>query len=380
MARRVFFHVGTLKTGTTFLQRVMWHNRSALRRAGLLVPGDHYQDRVWATQTIREMAQPHETAASAWTRIVRQVRDFDGDAVISHEFFGGASRAQIERALADLGPTELHVVCTARDLVQVFPAFWQEQVKFRYRGRFEDYEPRSLDAASREHWSWRTIDVSDVLRRWAAGLPPDRVHVITTPPPGHPREELWDRFAGVCGVDPSVARLDKLPPANVSLGLVETEMLRRVNEGLAPEMKAPGVAARWLRRYLGEGLLGSREGEKVRLDQARAKEMRERSLRIVDEIRAAGYDVVGDLDDLVGPETVPTARAPEDVSDAELLDASLYVINRMIVDLRKVSEERDRLRRRLRPSRARLGTRVAPVVSRRVRAVRRRLRRPRAGR
>ncbi len=55
MARRVFFHVGTLKTGTTYLQRVMWENRDRLREAGTLFAGEYYHDRVWATQTVREM-------------------------------------------------------------------------------------------------------------------------------------------------------------------------------------------------------------------------------------------------------------------------------------------------------------------------------------
>jgi hypothetical protein len=44
--QRVFLHVGSPKTGTTYLQGVLWRNREALRRQGLLLPldsvGDHY--------------------------------------------------------------------------------------------------------------------------------------------------------------------------------------------------------------------------------------------------------------------------------------------------------------------------------------------------
>lgn len=364
MARRVFFHVGILKTGTTYLQRVMWHNRSELRHAGLLVVGDHYLDRVWATHTIRQMSFPHERAASAWQRIVRQVQAFDGDAVISHEFLGGAGPSQVQRALDAVAPAEVHIVCTARDLTRVLPAFWQERVKFGHTVPFEDYEPEPLDSPPRRHWSWRTIDLADVLRRWGKGLPPEHVHVITTPTAGAPRGQLWERFAGVCGVDPGVARLDNIPPVNVSMGLAETELLRRLNERLPGEMKKVGVVGRWLRTYLGEEVLASRDGERLRLDPQRAMQIRARSVQTVNEIREAGYHVVGDLDDLVGSEPLQPVRMPRDVSDGELLDVALTVISRMLVDQRAVSESRDRLRRRLRERGAR---RMARRLVRRVR-------------
>ena len=39
MARRVFLHVGTAKSGTRYLQDLWWRHRDELRGRGLLLPG-----------------------------------------------------------------------------------------------------------------------------------------------------------------------------------------------------------------------------------------------------------------------------------------------------------------------------------------------------
>jgi hypothetical protein len=347
MARRVFFHVGTLKTGTTYLQRVMWENRDRLRAAGTLFAGDYYHDRVWATQTVRDMHQPHERAASAWDRMVEQINAFDGDAIVSHEFFGGADHQQAAEAMARVAPAEVHVVATARDLVGIFPAMWQEQVKFGHTVPFADYDPLPLDVPPRRHWSWRTIDVADVLRRWTVSVPAQRVHVVTMPPPGSPRDLLWERFAEACGFDPAVASLD-LQPVNESMGVAEAELLRRVNLGLHEELKPVPEPARWVRGYLGLEVLAPRRGEKLRVSSERAKALLDRSREIADQLREAGYHVVGDLDDLLGPSDPPTSRQPEEVEDPELLEVALDVINTMLADHRRLGLENAELRNRLR--------------------------------
>jgi hypothetical protein len=346
MARRVYFHIGAPKTGTTYLQRVMWHNRAALRAAGVLIPGEDYRDRVWATQTVREMKQPDRRAAAAWDRIVRQVHAFDGDAVISHEFFSAASKEQAARAIDALAPGEVHIVYTARDLTRLIPALWQERLKYRYQGTFGDFRPAPVTAPPRAHWSWRTIDVVDVLQRWSSTLPPEHVHVVTVPRPGAPRTVLWTRFATACGFDPAVVSLD-VPAANESMGLVESELLRHINPRIGEEISGITEVPTWVRDYLGLRVLAERKGEKIGLDPHRHARMRKRSITVVEQLRQAGYDVVGDLDELIAPVTAPPFRQPEDVTTEELLDASLDVIAQMLSDYREVARERQQLRRRV---------------------------------
>lgn len=379
MARRVFFHIGAPKTGTTYLQRIMWQNRAALASSGVLIPGDDYRDRVWATEVVREMPLVDARAERAWDLIVRQIRGFDGDAVLSHEFFSAASKEQAERAIAALAPAQVHVVYTARDLTRLIPALWQERLKYRFTGKFSEFEPAPLSSPPKAHWSWRTIDVVDALQRWGATLPPERVHVVTVPGPGAPRDLLWRRFAQACDFDPDIADLD-LPSANESMGLVESELLRRVNPRIGEEIRGVIEVPTWVRDYLGLRVLAERDGERIGLGQARHTQMRERSLTAVATLRDAGYDVVGDLDELVAPKEAPGLRQPEAVTNDELLDVALDVIAQMLSDYRQVARERRDLERELsgRPTVSSAGSftvRARRGVQRRLRRLRRLARR-----
>jgi hypothetical protein len=292
------------------------------------------------------MRQPDQRAAAAWDRIVREVRAFDGDAVISHEFFSSASKEQAGRAIDALAPAEVHLVYTARDLTRLIPDLWQERLKYRYQGTFADFRPAPVTAPPRAHWSWRTIDAVDVLQRWASTLPPELVHVVTVPRPGAPRTVLWDRFAMACGLDPAIVSLD-LPATNESMGLVESELLRRINPRIGEEISGLTEVPTWVRDYLGLRVLAERKGERIGLDPHRHARMRKRSITAVEQLRQAGYDVVGDLHELIAPVAAPPFRQPEDVSTEELLDASLDVIAQMLSDYREVARERQQLRRRV---------------------------------
>ena len=55
MARRVFLHLGTAKSGTTYLQDLWWRHRAALRERGLLLPGEHLRDHFHAAALVKGM-------------------------------------------------------------------------------------------------------------------------------------------------------------------------------------------------------------------------------------------------------------------------------------------------------------------------------------
>ena len=53
MAQRVFLHVGLPKTGTTYVQTVLWRNRAALAEQGLVYPGPRRREHMWASMVVR---------------------------------------------------------------------------------------------------------------------------------------------------------------------------------------------------------------------------------------------------------------------------------------------------------------------------------------
>lgn len=348
MARRVFFHVGVPKSGTTFLQTAMWHNRPQLRRQRFLYPGARRMDHYHASQVVRgASAKSLGRNADAWDRLVGALGSWKGDGLVSHEFFSMATAEQARAAVAALAPAEVHVVLTARDYVRQFPAVWQEALKMRWNGGLDEFMKLAFARELHGGWSWDSQDVPAVLERWASAVPAERVHVITVPPPGAPRDLLWKRWREVVGVDDSSFDMD-LTFGNESLGVAQAALLRSVKPYLTGDLTQGPVAHRWVRAYFGHEVLVPQRGERFGLRPADAAELRRLSIEMTGAIERAGYHVVGDLADLVPAEDLPVLPHPDDVTETEMLEVAGRAFDTMIHDVRRLAAERDQWRQRAR--------------------------------
>jgi hypothetical protein len=332
----VFLHIGAPKTGTTFLQTVLNKNRKALRQAGVLFPGRSERSHFLAAQDLREMSfhgHPEAGAAGAWPRLVREVRGFAGTSVIDHEIFAAASEPAIDRALADLDFADVHLVWTARDLARQLPAAWQERVKNGDPITFGTFLQRvragAEDDTAHRRGFWALHGGPEILRRWSRTLPPDRVHVVTVPPPGADPMLLWRRFAQVIGVDPGGYDTD-VPAANASLSAAEVATLRRLNELLGSEIPWPAYRA-----VVKHGLIramrapGEPRGAAIDVpDDVYAWALRW-SQDAVAALRAAGYAVVGDLDELL-PARRPTGADPDRMPAGEDAEAAIRMLAALV--------------------------------------------------
>ena len=110
MADRVFLHIGLPKTGTTYLQGVLWAHRDQVRRDGVLLPGAGHREHLWAAldaQDRKHLERRGPRARGAWGRLRDELNSANGTGLVTHEFFCGASREQAERVIADLAPAEV---------------------------------------------------------------------------------------------------------------------------------------------------------------------------------------------------------------------------------------------------------------------------------
>ena len=361
MARRLFLHVGTPKSGTTFLQSVWWANREPLLEQGLLLPGRGVNHHYWASCVVRggrQLDNIPDAGRTAWDELIAEVVAHDGDALISHELFSPAPPERAAAALRQLEEVaaEVHVVLTARDLVRQIPAEWQQRTK---HGRSQTYAA-FLDQIRTEESTnfWRVQDVPRVLRRWGNGIPPERVHLVVLPPPGGPKSFLWDRLCELTGVD-GTGMAERATRSNESLGLVEVETLRRL-AGSLQEQGVPKSTRRLLKDFVAEQILRTGEPEKIVVPADAYPWVVERAEQMVEELDGQGYDVVGDLAGLV-PSAEPLAgRAAADVSDREVADAAVAALARFVRH-----EEQQRRRRRRTPRAASLRGRVRHGLGRR---------------
>jgi hypothetical protein len=224
----------------------------------------------------------------------------------------------------------VHVVITAREPLGIFSSSWQEHLKNKGTDRIEDYA-REVSEDPRDVWNWRALDLGLVLGRWGVVVPPERVHLVVSPDPDQPRSELWVRFCSVLGVDPSIADLSA-SFANQSLGVVEAETLRRINERL--RSFSGYDRGRWIRSFLADQRLVPLGGERFWPDDEQVEDARARARRAVELVRASSYDVVGPVEALLVPDDLPARRHPSSVTDAEVAGVAVGLAATLLEELR----------------------------------------------
>ena len=105
MTRRVLLHVGAPKTGTSFVQDILFTHREALREQGILYPAEREDAHFLAALDLMDLPWGglEKQAPGAWDRLADEVRAWPGTSIISHEILGRASRISVARALDSLG-------------------------------------------------------------------------------------------------------------------------------------------------------------------------------------------------------------------------------------------------------------------------------------
>lgn len=363
----VYLHVGTMKTGTTYLQQLLYANRDELAAAGVFLPGEHWGQQVRAVQDLLGLERWDRhirgTTTGAWRELADQVRAAPlTTSVISVEFLAGASTRQIRRAVASLAPVEVRVVFTLRDMSRVLPALWQTQVHNGARYSWQDFL-RRVERPSRlprlplqrhrpEDVFAATQTVPAMLRRWASVVGADHVHVVTVPRRPDNQPELWKRFATVLGVDPGAA---PRPPrsANPSIGYPATELLRRVNThlGRLPHSEYAGTVKDPLVGALAS--TSEREG-RARLTRSAYDFAVQWNTEVRRTIGDLGIPFTGELSDLhVRPNRRVRGRLPDD-------QPPLVRPQRMLRDAARVTRQLARLRRRRASQLQQYGVAVEP--------------------
>lgn len=340
MSRRVYLHVGTPKSGTSYLQDKLALNRDELERQGLdylrTKSGDHFEA---ALDLIGETWAGEEKAVrGSWDRLAQEAQKSRRHVLISHEILAAAEPEAVARAMASLAGLEVHVIVTARDLGRQIPAEWQERVKHR-GGR--DYAT-FLKALHRNYgrtdwvlWFWRVQHLPNVLAGWGAALPPGRVHLVTVPPPSGPRDLLWQRFSGVIGLDPRASYAES-ETTNASLGAAEVTMLRRLNDLLKEREVPRTVYVNWVRESIVKDVLAARPDKvQATVPPEQRASVDQLTAAWLEEIRGSGVAIVGDLSDLepawpddAGTWVDPDQADPQVVADAAI-EALAHVLSRV---------------------------------------------------
>ena len=342
-----------MKTGTTYLQNVLRENSADLLAQGVYYPAGadvpSQRHAVWDLVGRRTRGSRDDRIAGQWQALTEAVARTDASTVVlSEEYLASATGRQARRAVAGFPDREVHVLVTARDLGRVLSSAWQEEVKNGSTRTWGDYLAAVRDPRQRgqdpARAFWLRHDLPGVVDTWAGVVGPERLHMVTVPPPGAPREVLLSRVGGLVGFDPS--RLsDTSPRANESLGAPATEVLRRVNErlhGRLNERQYDKVVKLSLQRRLA----GARQTQPPWLPREDVEWATAEAERMIGHLATGRYDVVGALDELLPVRPADADRPKESRTEAgraqqvrtdqvrseELLEASIDAMTALAED------------------------------------------------
>jgi len=353
MTRVVYLHVGAPKTGTTYLQ-----DRLALNKSSLARPDVHYPLNLHASQfrpALDLLEMPwgglQENVDGEWDNLVNRVRRQQGKVIVSHEILAAAKPTQVKRAMAGLEGAEVHLVYSARDLARQIPAEWQEGIKHQRKQGFAGFLRRVQTSRRTKPnmWFWRVQSLPDVLSRWSKGLSPERVHLVTVPQSGAPRQELWHRYCRAFGIDPAWAP-EQSDRENVSIGAAETTLIRRFNRRL----KQAGLPSEEYRRLVRELVVHQTLAQrpnmaKVTLPPAAFPWAEEVAEEWIEWVVGSGIDVIGDVEDLrpVAPPEGEGWANPDRPRRPQMVDAALDAMVALALEAAKRPDPHEQLTARI---------------------------------
>lgn len=322
MAPRLVLHVGTMKTGTTYLQGRLFANKEKLAGLGVLLPGGSYGAQVVAA---RELGRE----PGLWSGLADEARAHDGTSVISTERLAPMRPPAVQKVRDLLDGVEVEVVVTARDLNRSIPALWQETLQNGRTWRYGEYlagveawRPGHREGVERPESGrtfWRQLDLVRILSTWADVFGADHVTVITLPQPGAPRDLLWERFCSVVGIGHEGFEESRTP--NGSLGAASAMAVRRMNE-LLLEVDLPFPRGGPLRkRILSKQVLAGRRKDEPSIGLEVAPWLEEQTRRIARALAESGVRVIGSADELE-PVAVPGID-PDTLGEAEVAEAAV---------------------------------------------------------
>ncbi len=372
MVDHVVLHIGTMKSGTTFLQHVLATLRPRLEALGWRYP------RTWAQGDVPNqqlafygllgLRVPWVSAVQAQgllgdaRRLRQQLASWSGPVVLSSEALASLDDEGVEACLATFGDTPVEVVVTSRDLGRVLPSWWQQSVRGGDATPYETVLER-LERAREDDTAggvgatfWRSFRLAPMVGRWVKRVGAEQVTVVTVPCEGGP-SVLWQRFHAAAGFPEGVPLEPPAVPrdlSNVGLTASEALVVRPFVEGLN------GTGESLLRRkvlvqtLVRDALLDRDDrGPALGVPPAWLERVTTWAEQDLAELEALGLRLVGEPDDLlVRPERVvhpePSVHHVADAGAALALATVRAHPTRPHFALRRLAQLRRRVVRALR--------------------------------
>lgn len=307
----VLLHIGLPKTGTTALQAALAEARPALRRHGVVYPGQEWSH--WrptaAILRMRRVGSPegglNRADSGEWEEFVREVEESPPQLrrVVSSELLCRADPDQIDRIVGSFG--QVRVVVGLRRLDAQVVSAWQQRVKAGLDVGLDEWlhlvlEQDSMGERARSE-DFAELRAAEVVERWAARVGPDAMTVVIVNAGGRAQldvvESMLDLGPGV--LQPS----SDLMSSNRALSLEQVAVLLRYNSMIDRSTTTDGAYAEAMDRIVRSIRRSAvSSGSRIAAPNWVVPRLREIARATVDTIADSGVHVIGDLDDLMPAE------------------------------------------------------------------------------
>jgi hypothetical protein len=310
-------HIGPSKTGTTGLQGSLWVARRDLESQGTRYIGIARHTGL-AGRAASGMRNPSSDDAAPpptwiWRGVVREMhRARRGRTVFSSEYLAHADARAAHEIVRDVDPSRIHVLITLRPIARLLPSLWQQRLLTGTTRTFQAWLEVRLgrEGPLPDQAMWVSHRHGALVTRWAAAAGRDRVTVVVVDPAD--RGSMLRSVERLLDLQPGTLRVQDAYQ-NRSFTAPEALALRTLNQQLhelgVPRRQAFALVHDGAGRFLRTRRPPPDE-PRTALPGWAAHRAAALAVESVDEIRASGVRVIGDLDHLLAP--------PELVSDEPL--------------------------------------------------------------
>ncbi|MGA1329422.1 MAG: hypothetical protein ACO3ZX_03625 [Candidatus Nanopelagicales bacterium] len=339
--QELVLHIGTMKSGTTYLQHGLTSQLENLTAANWLYPmkfaparGAINHERAiyglvgdeipWVDRKLQIKMQPQ------WQKLLDEIHDSSANVLLSAEALAVMLESGIEKLLTALPKRKIKVVLTARDLARVLPSSWQQSVRNGRPYGYDEYFDRIKNAAQLPVTEmvgsnfWRSYRLNEVVARWQKFIPLADISIITVPAKTS-SDSLWARYIKAIGLP-----LDTNEPkfndkqAHTSITWAEAEVLVELNQQWLTKGKSTLQRNQLRRRIVQEGFQQrSDRGAPIGLTAPWLELAREWSDDDIRKLLSLGVTIHGDIADLRVADTL-TAALPcssEEIEQARAVAA-----------------------------------------------------------
>lgn len=344
---KIVLHIGTMKSGTTYLQHGLLSQLSQLAENGWLYPMQFAPARgaINHERAIYGLVGNHipwvdsataQRMAPQWQKLITEISTTNSNVLLSAEAVAVMMEDGIEKLLSALPVRDIEVVLTARDLARVLPSSWQQSVRNGRPYGYEEYFDRIKRAKelpineSVGSNFWRSYQLSDVVLRWQKFIPLANISIVTVPTKLS-SDSLWARFVNAVNLPLETSEPifdDK--KAHTSITWPEAEVLTQLNQKWAKQGKPKKAQDQLRRRIVQEGFQHrANRGQAIALTAPWLSLAQQWAAQDVEQLLQIGVRIQGNINELLTAAELAPAQPCTAAEIAEASDVAARFHDRM---------------------------------------------------